>query len=100
MAPCAFTTRVWVSSSNVASLFPPGLETVTGTPTITRWLRRRVESAPPLVGSQTDMDTTLVQPGHSYNTLPVWNIQSVNRTKDFGSCGTFTCLHAIFRFLR
>jgi hypothetical protein len=84
MAPCAFTTIVWVSSWNAASLFPPSLETVMGTLTSTRWLRRRLDSVPPLVGSQVDMDTTLEQRAGNDNTMPAWNTQSVNGTEDLG----------------
>ena len=84
MAPCAFTTRVWVSSWNAASLFPPSQETVTGTLTITRWLRRRLDSVPPLVGSQVDMHTTLEQRAGNDNTMHAWNTQSVNCPEDPG----------------
>src|ERR1700737_184236 len=94
MAPCAFTTRVWVSSWNAVSLLPPSLETVIGTLTITRWLRRRLESGPPLVGSQVDMDTTLEQRAGSDKKMPVWNTQSVNCTDSRGR--VYRLLHARF----
>jgi hypothetical protein len=90
MAPCAFTTRVWVSSSNAASLFPPSLDTVIGTLTSTRWLRRRLDSVPPLFGSQVDIVTTLEQRAGNDNTMRAWNTQSVNCTDDRGES-----LHAL-----
>ncbi len=61
-----------------------------GTLTITRWLRRRLDSVPPLVGSQVDMDTTLEQRAGNDNTMHAWNTQSVNCTEDRG--GSFHVL--------
>jgi hypothetical protein len=57
---------------------------VTGTLTITRWLRRRLDSVPPLVGSQVDMHTTLEQRAGNDNTMHTWNTQSVNCPEDPG----------------
>jgi hypothetical protein len=57
---------------------------VTGTLTITRWLRRRLDSVPPLVGSQVDMHTTLEQRAGNDNTMHAWNTQSVNCPEDPG----------------
>src|SRR5258707_7409569 len=86
MAPCAFTTRVWVSSRNAASLFPPSQVTVTGTLTVTRWLRRRLDSVPPLVVAQVDMHTTPEQRAGNDNTVRAWNTQSVHSPED--PCGS------------
>jgi hypothetical protein len=93
------TTRVCVSSWNAASLPPPSLETVIGTLTSTRWLRRRLDSDPPLIGSQVDMGTTLKQWTRSDKTMPAGNTQSVNCMKLYGrprrECARPACLPAI-----
>jgi hypothetical protein len=49
-APCAFTTKVDVSSSNAEALGASSVQTITGTLRITRWLRLRLDSGPISVG--------------------------------------------------